>query len=80
MVRFYSKSLQDLYMYTCVTSLYIRYISKLHNESISLIKEKLEEEMSHPVQVYRFFSELMTDLADIDKLIGEGTEASELSL
>jgi len=34
--------------------------------------------MSHPVKVFRFFSELMTDLADIDKLIREGTDASEL--
>jgi len=80
MMRFYSNRLQDLYMYSCVIFLYIRYISKLHNESISLTKEKLEEEMSHPVKVYRFFSELMADLADIDKLIGEGTDESELPL
>jgi len=79
-MRLSYKSLQDLYMYSCVIFLFIRYISKLHNESISLAKEKLEEEMSHPVRVYRFFSELMTDLADIDKLIGEGTDESELSL
>jgi len=79
-MRFYSKSLQDLYMYSYVISLFIRYIAKLHNESISLTKEKLEEEMSHPVKVYRFFSELMTDLAGIDKLIGEGTAESELFL